>query len=111
MPAETPDTSAELSAEYLRRLAAVQPRDLPPELGVHSPIPVQEELGGGVRFQFGERVQRFVILVLLECRVRGGEIWIEIDRMGAYSNATATHFNGFHPETLIVTNDQPMAAG
>ena len=37
--------------------------------------------------------------------------WIEIDRMGAYSNATATHFNGFHPETLIVTNDQPMAAG
>ena len=37
--------------------------------------------------------------------------WIEIDRMGAYSNATATHFNGFYPETLIVTNDQPMAAG
>ncbi len=35
--------------------------------------------------------------------------WIEIDRMGAYSNATATHFNGFHPETLVVTNDQPMA--
>jgi len=37
--------------------------------------------------------------------------WIEIDRLGAYSNATATHFNGFHPETLVVTNDQPMAAG
>lgn len=36
--------------------------------------------------------------------------WIEVDRMGAYSNATATHFNGFHPETLVVTNDQPMAA-
>jgi ornithine decarboxylase len=36
--------------------------------------------------------------------------WIEIDRMGAYSNATATHFNGFFPETLVVTNDQPMAA-
>lgn len=36
--------------------------------------------------------------------------WIEIDRMGAYSNATATHFNGFYPETLVVTNDQPMAA-
>jgi len=35
--------------------------------------------------------------------------WIEIDRMGAYSNATATHFNGFYPETLVVTNDQPMA--
>jgi hypothetical protein len=34
----------------------------------------------------------------------------EIDAWG-YSNATATHFNGFHPETLIVTNDQPMAAG
>jgi ornithine decarboxylase len=36
--------------------------------------------------------------------------WIEIDRLGAYSNATATHFNGFYPETLVVTNDQPMAA-
>jgi ornithine decarboxylase len=36
--------------------------------------------------------------------------WIEIDRMGAYSNATATHFNGFYPDTLVVTNDQPMAA-
>ena len=36
--------------------------------------------------------------------------WIEIDRMGAYSNATATHFNGFYPETLVVTCDQPMAA-
>ncbi len=32
MPAETPDTTAELSADYLRRLAAVQPHDLPPEL-------------------------------------------------------------------------------
>jgi len=29
--------------------------------------------------------------------------WIEIDRMGAYSNATATHFNGFYPDTLVVT--------
>jgi ornithine decarboxylase len=36
--------------------------------------------------------------------------WIEIDRMGAYSNATASHFNGFYPDTLVVTNDQPMAA-
>ena len=27
--------------------------------------------------------------------------WIEIGRMGAYSNATATHFNGFHPETYV----------
>ena len=36
--------------------------------------------------------------------------WIEIDRIGAYSNALATHFNGFYPETLVVTSDQPMAA-
>lgn len=27
--------------------------------------------------------------------------WIEFDRMGAYSNATATHFNGFYPETYV----------
>jgi protocatechuate 4,5-dioxygenase, alpha chain len=32
VPAKTTDTTAELSEEYLRRLAAVQPRDLPPEL-------------------------------------------------------------------------------
>lgn len=32
MPAPPPDTAAELSEDYLRRLAAVQPRDLPPEL-------------------------------------------------------------------------------
>jgi hypothetical protein len=31
VPSPPPDT-AELSEEYLRRLAAVQPRDLPPEL-------------------------------------------------------------------------------
>ena len=27
--------------------------------------------------------------------------WIEIDHIGAYSNAVATHFNGFHPETFV----------
>jgi hypothetical protein len=32
VPSPPSDTAAELSEEYLRRLAAVQPRDLPPEL-------------------------------------------------------------------------------
>ena len=32
MPSTTPDTASELSEDYLRRLAAVQPSDLPPEL-------------------------------------------------------------------------------
>jgi ornithine decarboxylase len=34
--------------------------------------------------------------------------WIEIDRVGAYSHALATRFNGFHPETLVVVEDQPV---
>jgi ornithine decarboxylase len=33
--------------------------------------------------------------------------WIEIDRVGAYSNALATHFNGFHPETFVEVYDPP----
>jgi len=33
--------------------------------------------------------------------------WIEIDRVGAYSNAMATHFNGFHPETFVEVHDEP----
>ena len=38
--------------------------------------------------------------------VREGD-WIEIDRVGAYSNAMATHFNGFHPETFVEVHDDP----
>lgn len=34
--------------------------------------------------------------------------WIEIDRLGAYSNALATRFNGFTPETMVVVHDQPI---
>ena len=35
--------------------------------------------------------------------------WIEIDRVGAYSHALATHFNGFHPETLVTVHDEPLS--
>ncbi|HVJ34769.1 MAG TPA: type III PLP-dependent enzyme [Terriglobia bacterium] len=35
--------------------------------------------------------------------------WIEIDRVGAYSYALATHFNGFHPETLVTVHDEPLS--
>ena len=38
--------------------------------------------------------------------VREGD-WIEIDRVGAYSNALATHFNGFHPDTFVEVRDEP----
>ncbi len=34
--------------------------------------------------------------------------WIEIDRVGAYSSALASRFNGFYPETLVVVNDRPV---
>jgi ornithine decarboxylase len=33
--------------------------------------------------------------------------WIELDRVGAYSNALASRFNGFYPETLVVVQDEP----
>ncbi len=36
--------------------------------------------------------------------------WIEIDQLGAYSNALASHFNGFHPETFVEVHDAPLAA-
>jgi ornithine decarboxylase len=35
--------------------------------------------------------------------------WIEVDQVGAYSNALATHFNGFHPETFVTVADPPLA--
>ncbi|MBX6322222.1 MAG: type III PLP-dependent enzyme [Rhodospirillaceae bacterium] len=35
--------------------------------------------------------------------------WIELDRLGAYSNALASRFNGFYPETLVVVQDEPVA--
>ena len=40
--------------------------------------------------------------------VREGD-WIEIDQIGAYSNALATRFNGFHPETFVQVFDTPPA--
>jgi len=31
--------------------------------------------------------------------------WIEFGRVGAYSNAVATRFNGFHPETFVTVRE------
>ena len=39
--------------------------------------------------------------------VREGD-WIEIDRLGAYSNANATRFNGFSTDTWVIVRDQPV---
>jgi ornithine decarboxylase len=35
--------------------------------------------------------------------------WIELDQLGAYSNALATRFNGFHPETFVQVFDAAPA--
>ena len=43
---------------------------------------------------------------LLPADTREGD-WIELDRVGAYSNAMATSFNGFHPETFVEVHDEP----
>ncbi len=45
----------------------------------------------------------------LPADVREGD-WIEIDQVGAYSNALATRFNGFFPETFVEVHDEPPAA-
>ncbi len=42
----------------------------------------------------------------LPADIREGD-WIELDRIGAYSNANATHFNGFFPETFVEVFDEP----
>jgi ornithine decarboxylase len=34
--------------------------------------------------------------------------WIEIGCIGAYSNAMASHFNGFHPDTFVRVEDEAM---
>jgi len=44
----------------------------------------------------------------LPADVREGD-WIEIDQVGAYSNALATRFNGFYPETFVQVFDSPPA--
>lgn len=44
----------------------------------------------------------------LPADLREGD-WIEIDQLGAYSNALATHFNGFFPETFVEVRDRPPA--
>ena len=33
--------------------------------------------------------------------------WIEFEQTGAYSNALASHFNGFHPETFVEIGPEP----
>ena len=40
----------------------------------------------------------------LPADVREGD-WIEFHQIGAYSNAAATHFNGFFPETFVEIED------
>ncbi|MBK1697896.1 type III PLP-dependent enzyme [Rhodovibrio salinarum] len=42
----------------------------------------------------------------LPADIREGD-WIEIDRVGAYSNALATDFNGFRPDTFVEVRNEP----
>ena len=34
--------------------------------------------------------------------------WIELGQIGAYSNAAATHFNGFFTETFVTVDAPPL---
>ncbi|MBL8686623.1 MAG: type III PLP-dependent enzyme [Alphaproteobacteria bacterium] len=45
----------------------------------------------------------------LPADVREGD-WIEIDRVGAYSNALASSFNGFYPEAWTIVEDKPFSS-
>ena len=42
--------------------------------------------------------------VTLPADIREGD-WIEFGHIGAYSNALATHFNGFHPEVQVTVGE------
>lgn len=42
--------------------------------------------------------------VTLPADIREGD-WIEFGHIGAYSNALATHFNGFYPELLVTVGE------
>lgn len=46
--------------------------------------------------------------VVLPADIREGD-WIEFGRIGAYSNALATRFNGFFPDTYVTVEDEPLA--
>ncbi len=74
-----------------------------------------------VRGELSERHDEFVLngptcdsldvipgRVSLPDDLREGD-WIEIDQVGAYSNALASRFNGFFPETFIEVLDKPPA--
>ena len=41
---------------------------------------------------------------ILPSDIKEGD-WIEVDKLGAYSNACATRFNGFFPETFVEIHD------
>lgn len=43
-------------------------------------------------------------IVTLPADIREGD-WIEFGHIGAYSNALATHFNGFYPESLVTVGE------
>ncbi len=45
--------------------------------------------------------------VRLPADIREGD-WIEFGRIGAYSNALATKFNGFYPDAYVTVEDDPM---
>jgi ornithine decarboxylase len=46
--------------------------------------------------------------IRLPADVREGD-WIEFGRIGAYSNALATRFNGFYPDAYVQVEDAPMS--
>lgn len=46
--------------------------------------------------------------LILPTDIREGD-WIELDQVGAYSNALATHFNGFCSEAFSILSDDPQS--
>jgi len=54
-----------------------------------------------------DSLDKFLCQFSLPADVHEGD-WLEFDRIGAYSNACATHFNGFYPKTFVGVEGDPF---
>lgn len=85
---------------------------LQPPLKLHRPDGAAPQQALAAFKMFGPTCDNTDVLpnpFYLPADVREGD-WIEIGQLGAYSNALATRFNGFFPETFLEIEDPKLPA-